>query len=87
MDSQRFKRPIHITYHAKKRMVERCIDEELLLDIIEAGRIKYKDERHLWIFKWYSGRTDNQLCVAVLLGDDTLIVKTVMHYFTTESQR
>jgi len=86
MDSQRFNRPIRITHHAKKRMVERCMDERLLLDIIDTGQLKYKDERHLWIFKCYPDRTDNQLCVAALL-EDTLIIKTVMHYFSMESQR
>jgi len=55
----------------------------LLADIVETGRVKYKDERHLWIFKGYPGRTDNMLCIAALLAD-ALIVKTVMHHFTPE---
>jgi hypothetical protein len=83
MNSPRFNRPIRLTDHAKRRMAERGIDEALILNIIETGWVKYKDERHLWIFKDYPDRTDNLLCVAALLAD-ALIVKTVMHHFTPE---
>jgi len=83
MNSPRFNRPIRLTDHAKRRMRDRGIDDTLLADIVETGRVKYKDERHLWIFKGYPGRTDNMLCIAALLAD-ALIVKTVMHHFTAE---
>jgi hypothetical protein len=83
MDSARFCCPIRITHHAAKRMRERNIGEIVLLDIIETGIAKYKDEKHLWLFKGYPERADNLLCVAALLGD-ALIVKTVMHHFKQE---
>jgi hypothetical protein len=81
MNSERFGRAIKLTDHANKRMVERDIDDSRILDIIETGQAKYKDDRHLWLFKGYPDRTDNLLCVAALLSS-ALIVKTVMHHFT-----
>lgn len=83
MLSSRFQRNIHITRHALKRMAERDITETLLLDLIETGTLKLKDQEHGWIFKHYPSRQDNQICAAVLLGQ-AVIVKTVMHYFQEE---
>jgi len=83
MQSYRFQRAIHITRHAFERMVVRNIDSTLLLDLIETGTIKYKDNTRLWIFKAYKGRNDNLICAAVSL-EDILIVKTVMHHFDVE---
>lgn len=80
MNSERFCRAIQLTDHANKRMIERDIDEARLLDIVETGQVKYKDDRHLWLFKGYPDRSDNLLCVAALLSS-ALIVKTVMHHF------
>ena len=82
MNSERFGCAIRLTDHANKRMVERDIDEARILDLIETGQVKYKDDRHLWLFKGYPDRADNLLCVAALLSD-TMIVKTVMHHFTS----
>ena len=61
-------------------MKERSIDDTMLLDLIETGETKYKDEIRLWIFKDYTGRNDNLICAAVIL-ESTLIVKTIMHHF------
>lgn len=41
---------------------------------------EYADATHLWVFKDFSERSDNLLC-AVLVLEDQLIVKTVMHHF------
>lgn len=62
------------------RMVERGISEPLLLDVIDSGETRYRDATHLWVFKDFSERSDNLLC-AVLVLEDQLIVKTVMHHF------
>lgn len=83
MESLRFGRPVRLTDHARRRMTERDINDGLLLDIIETGRVKHKDDRRIWLFKHYPDRADNLLCVAALLAD-ALIVKTVMHHFTPE---
>jgi len=82
MFSTRFQRSIHITRHARIRMIERNMDDAVVLDVIETGRAKYKDASHLWLFKSVVGRHDNLLCAAVVL-DDVLVVKTVMHHFDT----
>ena len=82
MYSQLFQRNIAITHHARKRMNERAIDA-LLLDLIETGTLKFGESGHLWIYKSYPNRMDNNLCIAGLLGQ-ALIVKTVMHHFVPE---
>jgi len=86
MYSQRFDRPVVVTDHARARMNERQIDEALLLDLIETGEARHKDELRLWIAKHYAERADNLLCVAVVL-EAAVVVKTVMHHFLWESER
>lgn len=80
MFSSRFQRAIVITRHAQMRMDERGINETLLLDVIDSGETRYWDATHLWVFKDFSERPDNLLC-AVLVLEDKLVVKTVMHHF------
>jgi hypothetical protein len=62
-------------------MAERHIDDTRLLDLIDSGETRYKDGFRLWIYKAYADRDDNLLCVAAVLSDDALVVKTVMHRF------
>lgn len=81
MFSNRFQRPIIISSHAKIRMVERGISEIMLLEVIDSGDTRYKDSTHLWAFKEFPERHDNLLC-AVLVLEDRVIVKTVMHHFS-----
>lgn len=83
MYSNRFQRTVRLTDHAGKRMAQRNITEGLLLDIIETGTLKKKDDRHVWLYKAYADRKDNLLCIAAVM-DDALIVKTVMHHFQPE---
>lgn len=64
-------------------MRERDIAERPLLDLIDTGEVRYKDESRLWIFKAYQNREDNLLCVAAVL-ESVLVVKTVMHHFELE---
>ncbi len=75
--SNRFNKSIQITHHAQARMVERCINNMLLLDLVETGILKYKDSIHLWIFKHYPERHDNLICAAILF-QEAIVVKTVM---------
>ena len=83
MDSLRFGLPIQITRHAKDRMAERGISTVLLLDLIETGAAKHKDEKRLWLFKHYPERSDNLICAAAVL-EDCIVIKTVMHHFQLE---
>lgn len=64
-------------------MIERGVDDTLLLDLIETGTARHKDETRLWRYKSYSGRDDNLPCVAAVV-QDALGVKTVMHRFVPE---
>jgi hypothetical protein len=61
-------------------MLERNVSESELIEIIETGAIKAKDEARIWIYREVAGRPDNLLCVAALL-DDALVVKTVMTHW------
>lgn len=81
MFSQRFSREIVITRHAEARMQERNITHATLLEVIDTGETRYSDATHLWAFKHFAGRHDNLLC-AVLVLEDRLVVKTVMHNFS-----
>ena len=81
MFSNRFQRPIVISSHARMRMAERDISEAMLLEVIDSGDTRYKDATHLWAFKEFPERHVNLLC-AVLVLEDQVIVKTVMHHFT-----
>jgi len=80
MFSVRFQLPIAISNHAKIRMVERNISAAMLLEVIDSGEARYKDATHLWAFKEFLERHDNLLC-AVLVLEDCIVVKTVMHHF------
>ena len=51
--------------------------------MIDTGDTRYKDESHLWVSKHLVGPTDILIC-AVLVLEDTVDVKTVMHAFTLE---
>jgi hypothetical protein len=51
MFSARFQRHVIISSHAKIRMVERDISMAMLLEVIDSGEARYKDETHLWAFK------------------------------------
>lgn len=83
MFSARFQIEVLLTRHARQRMTERNIDDALLLDLIETGTARHKDQTHFWLFKHYDDRDDNLLCIAALI-DDALVVKTVMHHFQPE---
>ena len=64
-------------------MAERRIDADTLLDMLDNGTIKFKDETHFWAFKTYRERSDNMLCAAAIEGD-FIVVKTVMHHFSED---
>jgi hypothetical protein len=78
--SNRFQVPIVVTAHARRRMAERSISDALLLDIIDTGVDRNAGQGHHWLYKHYPDRTDNLLCVAVVLAG-VLVVKTVMHHW------
>ncbi len=83
MFSVRFQRLVVLTQHAKVRMGQRSISMDELLVVIDTGDTRFKDDTHLWAFKNLPGRTDNLVC-AVLVLEDAVVVKTVMHEFVLE---
>jgi len=84
MRSTRFNRTVVVTRHALVRMAERNITESELLSVIDTGETKYKDETHLWAFKRLPSRIDNLIC-AVLVLENMVVVKTIMHNFELEA--
>lgn len=83
MFSTRFHRIVVVTRHARNRMVERNITEAMLIDILDHGETRYRDSTHLWAFKEFPERNDNLMCAVVVL-EDAVIVKTVMHHFSLQ---
>ena len=83
MFCQRFGLEVYFTRHARERMFQRGINEEVISRLLENGTIRYKDDVRLWIAMSFSERNDNLLCVAVAL-EDKMIIKTVMHHFQWE---
>ncbi len=83
MYSTRYQRPLILTRHTLKRMAERAITEAELLAVVDTGGTRFKDDTHLWAYKHLAGRADNLIC-AVLVLEDAVVVKTVMHDFTLE---
>ncbi len=71
---------ILITDHARVRMVERGVSEELIIDLIENGQTKPKPQstNAFWIFSQITGRTDNLICISVVTESKTLVIKTVL---------
>jgi len=86
MHCERFGLEVYITRHARERMVQRNITEADLSALLETGEARYKDDIRLWIAKYFSGRTDNLICLAVVL-EDRLVVKTAMHHFSWEGEQ
>ncbi len=83
MYSKRFSRPVVLSRHAVIRMVERRVSDAELLEVIDTGGTRFKDASHLWAYKPLTGRIDNLIC-AVLVLENAVIVKTVLHDFTPE---
>lgn len=81
MFSTLFQRRIIVTRHARERMAERDISDAMLVEVIDEGETRYRDATHLWAFKEFPERHDNLLC-AVLVLEDAVVVKTVMHHFS-----
>lgn len=83
MHSSRFDRPIVVTRHAAQRMAERSISDADLVTVIDQGETRYKDATHLWAYRHFPERDDNLVC-AVLVLEEAVVVKTVMHHFEPE---
>jgi hypothetical protein len=64
-------------------MKQRSISLDELPLVVDTGDMRFKDDTHLWAYKHVPGRTDNLVC-AVLVLEDAVIVKTVMHEFLLE---
>ena len=84
MHSTRFGRDVHVTRHARERMVQRDISDGVLHQLVECGEVRRKDELRIWIAASLPGRRDNMICVAAVI-EERLVIKTVMHHFRWEA--
>lgn len=75
---QNKKLKVIITNHAVQRMKERDITKELILEVLESGDVKQKDEDRFWVYKNIHTRTDNLICLAVKIEKSDLIVITTL---------
>lgn len=67
MFSDRFQKPIIVTDHARNRMIDRGISDAVLLDMVDTGDVRKRDETRVWIAKHFADRNDNLLCAGVVL--------------------
>jgi hypothetical protein len=51
MFSTRFNLPVVLTLHARKRLLDRAITIEELMQVIDTGETRFKDPTHLWAYK------------------------------------
>lgn len=77
MYSERFRKEIIVTNHARLRMSERGVDERVLLEVLETGAVEDLGHGHLFVHKVIPGRRDNLVCIAAV-EEARLVVKTVM---------
>jgi hypothetical protein len=61
-------------------MSQRGISDGVLVDVIDNGETRYRDATSLG-FKEFPERHDNLLCTVLVL-EDAVVVKTVMHHFS-----
>ncbi len=71
---------IQITDHAHVRMTERQVSTRLLVTIIETGEVKPKPQQAnaFWVFTDLAHRTDNFVCVSLVIEAANLVIKTVL---------
>jgi len=84
MYRERFDKEVYVTRYARERLVQRSISEAVLMDLLETGDARFKDDTRLWGAAAVAGRDDHLLCVAAAF-EETVVVKTVMHHFAWES--
>ena len=61
-------------------MAERVVFEAVLLSVIDEGQTRYSHESRLWAWRFLPERQDNLIC-AVLVLEEAVVVKTVMHHW------
>ena len=71
---------LQITDHAQARMIERKVSIALLVTILEVGEVKIKPQQAhaFWVFAEILGRTDNLVCVSLVIESADLVIKTVL---------
>ena len=79
MRSTRFDLAVVLTEQARLRMAERSMSVALVLEIIDTSIFLKCGHGHWWLYKHFSGRADNLLCVAAVI-DNLLVFKTVMYH-------
>ena len=69
-----------ITKHAYSRMQSREISESLVVEIINSGSVKNKEHNpdRYWVYKKIRSRSDNLICLSVVIEQPNLILVTAL---------
>jgi hypothetical protein len=67
------------TDHARQRMSVRDVTIEMSIAIIETGTVITKERKgRFWVYKNLPGRTDNSVCLSIVVEDPNLVVVTAL---------
>lgn len=68
-----------LTEHAQARIQLRELSIDMIVDVIQTGKIKPKeDEDRFWVYKNFPARSDNSICLSIVIEDPNLIVVTAL---------
>ncbi len=73
------RRKLILTDHAQMRMNTRDLSLERVIDIIQTGKVKPKSEdNRFWVYKNFPARSDNSICLSIVIEEPNLIVVTAL---------
>ena len=75
--NNRFK--LVITDHARQRMKARNLTKDIIISVIETGKVKAKvTEDRYWVYADLPNRRDNSICLSVAVERPHLVVVTAL---------
>lgn len=73
------RRKLVLTDHAQMRMKARDLSLEMVTDVLQTGKVMPKsDENRFWVYKNFPARSDNSICLSVVIEEPNLIVVTAL---------
>ena len=80
------RRKLVLTEHAQSRIISRDLTLDIVIDVIQTGKVKPKtDENRLWVYKSFPARSDNSICLSIVIEEPNLIVVTALVNWRPES--
>lgn len=79
------RRKLVLTDHAQMRIKTRELSVKQVIDVIETGIVKPKvDENRFWIYKNLPARSDNSICLSIVIEEPNLILVTALVNWSPE---